>query len=261
MNLMLKYWRAFMGKLKSFLTSIDAIYRAETQQELEDNLKKIAASQHYDFYLMEVSLPQSLARGTTIIYTNYPSDWLDHYDTNNYINQDPIVKYCINSTQAICWHELRKIKNSKVDNIFFNDAAKYGLRSGLSVPIHGSKGEMGIFSLASKQPSEGKSHKEIEQSLMVAQTVATGAFSRMLLLYHSKNKRDDLTKRERDSLYWAAEGKTTWEISQILTCSERTVYFHLNNASKKLKVVNRYQAISQAILLGYIHPAIYTKNE
>jgi DNA-binding CsgD family transcriptional regulator len=61
-----------------------------------------------------------------------------------------------------------------------------------------------------------------------------------------------LTKRERECLNWAAEGKTSWEISQILKISERTVNFHLGNCIEKTNSVNRQQAISKCLILGVI---------
>ncbi|WP_328284222.1 helix-turn-helix transcriptional regulator [Pseudoalteromonas sp. SMS1] len=52
-----------------------------------------------------------------------------------------------------------------------------------------------------------------------------------------------ITKRERDCILWASEGKTSWEISQILGISERTVNFHLSNCIEKTNSANRQQAI------------------
>ncbi|HEX2520404.1 MAG TPA: helix-turn-helix domain-containing protein [Castellaniella sp.] len=56
-----------------------------------------------------------------------------------------------------------------------------------------------------------------------------------------------LTKREHDCLYWAAHGKTSWEIGQILGISERTVNFHIANTCDKLAVRTRQAAITAAI--------------
>lgn len=61
-----------------------------------------------------------------------------------------------------------------------------------------------------------------------------------------------LTKRERECLNWAAEGKTSWEISQILKISERTANFHLGNCIEKTNSINRQQAISKCLILGVI---------
>ena len=67
-------------------------------------------------------------------------------------------------------------------------------------------------------------------------------------------KRISLTEREQECLLWAAEGKTGWEIANIVSISERTVTFHLQNAAQKLGVVNRQQAISRALSMRLIEP-------
>lgn len=59
--------------------------------------------------------------------------------------------------------------------------------------------------------------------------------------------KNTLTKREKDVLCWAAEGKTAWEIGAILSISERTVKFHLSNIYRKLGVHTRAQALMTAI--------------
>ena len=61
-----------------------------------------------------------------------------------------------------------------------------------------------------------------------------------------------ITKRESEVLYWVSYGKTSWEISQILTMSPRTVNKHLEQIFKKLGVDNRTSAaaISIRILEG-----------
>ncbi|WP_437570306.1 helix-turn-helix domain-containing protein [Sorangium sp. So ce542] len=47
-------------------------------------------------------------------------------------------------------------------------------------------------------------------------------------------------------------GKTSWEIGVNLAMSERTVNFHLHNASAKLGVSNRQHAVAKAMLLGLL---------
>jgi len=56
-----------------------------------------------------------------------------------------------------------------------------------------------------------------------------------------------ITRRESDVLYWVAQGKTDWEISQILHISERTVNKHLEQIYRKLEVNNRTAASGKAI--------------
>jgi DNA-binding CsgD family transcriptional regulator len=61
-----------------------------------------------------------------------------------------------------------------------------------------------------------------------------------------------LTRREIQCLKWAAAGKTDAEISEIVRISLPTVRFHVTNASRKLGVLGRSQAVHRAANLGYI---------
>ena len=66
------------------------------------------------------------------------------------------------------------------------------------------------------------------------------------------NEIPKFTVREKETLKWAYEGKTAWEIGIILSISERTVKFHLNNIYQKLNVTNRSQAVAKAIRYGIV---------
>jgi DNA-binding response OmpR family regulator len=64
----------------------------------------------------------------------------------------------------------------------------------------------------------------------------------------------DLGERERETLTWAARGKTFAEIGEILGLSRRTVEFHLDNARRKLGVPTRTQALIKAAIGQLIEP-------
>ena len=57
-----------------------------------------------------------------------------------------------------------------------------------------------------------------------------------------------LTDREIEIIRWLMEGKSSWDIGKILSISERTVKFHVNNICIKLNAVNRTHAVAKAIL-------------
>lgn len=60
------------------------------------------------------------------------------------------------------------------------------------------------------------------------------------------------TKRELECIKWATQGKTSWEISQILSIADRTVNFHIANCIKKTKSNNRQQAIAKFYSMGIL---------
>jgi len=61
-----------------------------------------------------------------------------------------------------------------------------------------------------------------------------------------------ISKRERECLQWASQGKTSWEISQILGVTESTVIYHLRNATRKLNAANRLHAVAKALKASII---------
>jgi DNA-binding response OmpR family regulator len=64
----------------------------------------------------------------------------------------------------------------------------------------------------------------------------------------------ELNDREVETLTWAARGKTSAEIGQILGLSKRTVDFHVDNARIKLGVATRIQAAIKATTGKLIEP-------
>jgi len=64
----------------------------------------------------------------------------------------------------------------------------------------------------------------------------------------------DLNEREVETLTWAARGKTSAEIAQILGLSKRTVDFHIDNAREKLGAATRVEAAIKATTGRLIEP-------
>lgn len=67
------------------------------------------------------------------------------------------------------------------------------------------------------------------------------------------NSTAPLSTREQEVLMWSKQGKSSWEIAEILSISERTVNFHVKNIMQKLSAVSRTQAVALAIERGLIN--------
>jgi DNA-binding response OmpR family regulator len=67
-------------------------------------------------------------------------------------------------------------------------------------------------------------------------------------------RRVNLTEREVETLTWAARGKTSSEIAQILGLTKRTVDFHIDNARIKLNTTTRMHAAVKAAAGQLIEP-------
>ncbi|MDG2527278.1 response regulator transcription factor [Caulobacter endophyticus] len=61
-----------------------------------------------------------------------------------------------------------------------------------------------------------------------------------------------LTAREIECIRFAAQGLTTGETAQCISVTERTVEFHLGNATRKLGASNKLRAVVIALQLRLI---------
>jgi DNA-binding NarL/FixJ family response regulator len=64
----------------------------------------------------------------------------------------------------------------------------------------------------------------------------------------------NLNDREAEILTWAARGKTSAQIAEVLDITKRTVDFHLDNARVKLGASTRIEAAFKATMGGLIKP-------
>lgn len=69
---------------------------------------------------------------------------------------------------------------------------------------------------------------------------------------HLTTPNEALSDRQKQILRWINEGKTNWEIAQILEMTEKNVKYHIEQIFSKLQVRNRTQAVAKAMLLGLL---------
>lgn len=68
----------------------------------------------------------------------------------------------------------------------------------------------------------------------------------------ASNSYEALSDRQKQILRWINEGKTNWEIAQILEMTEKNVKYHIEQIFSKLQVRSRTQAVAKALLLGLL---------
>jgi len=189
-----------------------------------------------------------------IIYmTNLPPLWVAHYVEENYADSDPVIKDCLGARLPIRWTEnYRANQRNEGEARMMEDAWENGVRRGLTIPIHGPRGELGIFSLNSQLGD--KEFERLTDSIKYdAQVMAYhfhDAVCRALRAKQVVPLPTPLTEREVEILRWTAAGKTAWEIGGILNISERTVNFHVQNVMEKFGVHNKTHAAAKAMGMG-----------
>ncbi len=238
---------------------IEAFGSASSIEEIHEVCSDLCEQFGFDHFLYGARIPVSLVKPQIFIISGFPSAWWSHYKQSNYLKIDPTVAHCASRTVPLRWSSLKpeKIQNPQVKKLM-QEAWDCGLRDGLSLPVHGHQGETAQLSLTCGEAS-GASRKRLEHALPFVQLLTNylhEAARRIIEVRQITPARAQLTRREKECLLWTAEGKTAWEISQILGVSERTATFHLQNAAGKLNVTNRQHAVARAVSLGLITPVI-----
>ncbi len=242
-----------------YQTIIDSLVQAQSVEEIHSVCTQITQELGFDHFIFGARLPTSFVKPYLSIVSGFPDEWWDRYKSQNYIRIDPTVAHCASKTTPLPWTALAPLeKENRQISQFMIEARDFKLRSGASFPVHSPQGETGMLSLVSDETAE-KAQARINKILPYAHLLTVyihEAVRKVLDVREIRPQTVHLTEREQECLLWAAEGKTSWEISQILKISERTVIFHLQNATAKLGVNNRQQAIARAVSMGLIVPQL-----
>jgi len=186
------------------------------------------------------------------IFIHCPESWLRRYQEAGHASNDPVMKHVSRSTLPVFWDDANRADPT---NIVFGEAREHGLAYGVTVTVSVPGGQRALLSLSAGRRLRGASAHRMTQAGLV-QLTAHYVHEAVRVVDNAVNAQalPALTAREKDCLQWAAIGKTSWEMAQILQISERTVVFHLTNAAGKLGAVNRRQAVVRALNLRLISP-------
>ena len=256
-----------IGKINSIVGSnissiTSELLNINTLTELENWCAIFCQQLRFSYFRYKITT-LTLPDGTnSLVYDNYPQNWLEQYAAQRYEHVDPIALHCRQHSVPIIWQSINPndYPNPHKTKEFIAFCRNFGLRSGFSVSLHGSYGEYGEFSLVSRASHEDKI-AAIHASLPIASYAALYLLeATQRLLYSARElplfKR--LTPREHDCLMLIAEGKTNAQLARTLSIAERTVSFHLENACKKLNSATRAQAIAKAVALHLIKPQLHS---
>lgn len=200
----------------------------------------------YCCYGVRASLASDTAR--VRVFDCYPPGWMSHYLQQEYLLVDPTVKLAAKSTELIVWSD----ELFRSASCLWSDAREHGLKVGVAQSTWTALGLFGLLSLA--RDSGTLSPAELRELKPKLQWITESTHRKMsAFLQHAADEpKAPLSMREEETLRWTAEGKTAWEISQILQISESTVVFHLKNAVGKLNSQTKVQAVAKATALGLL---------
>lgn len=183
---------------------------------------------------------------------NAPTAYQELAQNMNDARKDPVMQHCKRASVPIIWNQDTYTAVGQGDK--WEEQARFGYRTGITLALHLPEGKHFCIGVDRDQPlpSSPAEVTRMVADLQLFAVHAQDAALRVLLPPAPQGDFPSLTPRELESLRWTMEGKTAWEVGNILGISERTAVLHVNNATHKLGCVNKHQAVLKALRLGLI---------
>ncbi|WP_436084311.1 autoinducer binding domain-containing protein [Pararhizobium sp. LjRoot235] len=234
-----------MKRNRFFSELTEAVARASGQKSLKLALSRLRANYGYDYFAF-----LNLHAQKVHAVSDYPKEWQAIYLERSYTIIDPVITTAKRLNRPFEWSIDRERRFAGNDvKRFYDDAAGFGIRSGISIPVRTGKGQYALFTLASRDPETAKT----------AELDIVSAVSAVALL-HAKFAQEpvapptlaNLNTREASFLKMIAEGMRMADIANVEGLAYKTVVFHINKAKAKLDVYTLPHATARATKLSLI---------
>lgn len=187
---------------------------------------------------------------TNVVNVSYPEEWIKLYWQNGYFEVDPVFQTALNKAGTQHWGTTYREATSPKQQEFMAAAKEFGLGDGITTGSSDLACRVATFcSFASAESVDAERYVPLIEYF--------GYYVHLALLRTAPPKAQSmdrcvkkLTMRELTILNWVKNGKTNWEIAQILGVTERTIRFHVESIFSKLDVTSRSQAVATAIEHG-----------
>jgi DNA-binding CsgD family transcriptional regulator len=179
---------------------------------------------------------------------------VEQYCANRYDRIDPVIARSITTTIPFSWSADRfETKLTKKQRWLLEQASEFGIRHGVTIPIHDRQGKVATLTLAACE-SRSAFDARIEQYRHHLHLIAIYLHAQLRNVTPASTSplRPYLTQRERSCLQWAARGKSALDTAEIIRVSRRTVVFHTENAKRKLGVATMQQAVAKGLMYDII---------
>lgn len=188
-------------------------------------------------------------------FSNFDPRWLERYTEQAYVGRDLLQIHGRRSVLPMRWKPRTK-KGIPADGAkVFSEAQDFGIRDGITVPIHGPGSFALMSAVADGSPRERE--QTLRHGLEAVTTLALHVHEYAAAIMAANGMTSapeaiELTDRERTCLRWVALGKTSHGIAEILGISTGTVDQHVARIRDKLQCGTRAQAAVRAMHLSLI---------
>jgi DNA-binding CsgD family transcriptional regulator len=206
---------------------------------------------------------------------NTPAGWKPSAHDPDYVRRDPVLKLMKSRHVPFIYDQALYVESGAGD--MWEAMAPYGYRTGIAVATHLPGGKHFLLGVdrSRRLPSAEDRVARLMADLHLFAVYAQTAAERCLLDHagtssgthrgrtgalHEPGSRGEgsdgssptIQAVDVEILQWAAEGKSTWAIGQVMNLSETVVRRRLDRVRTSLGVATRQQAVARAVGLGLV---------
>ena len=178
--------------------------------------------------------------------SDYPPEWIDHYLSQDLSIIDPVVRTAKELGTPFAWSvDQMPTRVTKVQTSFMGEAADFGIRSGVSIPIPSGFRHTAMLTLASS--NETPDLRDIaDHGITRDAAIYLHAFAKIRAHAVLDGPDFRLSPQETKVLAWCKRGFVAADIAELMGLKEPSVRFHMQGARRKLGANNIQQAIGIA---------------
>jgi DNA-binding CsgD family transcriptional regulator len=229
-----------------------SVLEARDRDEFLGQVVRFAKRLGFDTVSATTIVDHFLGEPEFISVDNAPASFRDMFEDVGRGRQDPVMQHCKRQSVPIIWSQDTYVGAGQGD--LWDGQARFGYRTGVAMALHLPQGRHFFLGVDRDQslPKDRSELTRIVADLQLFAVHAQEAAMRIMMPATGDPDVPSLTPREVESLRWTMDGKTAWEVGNILGISERTAVLHVNNAMHKLGCINKHQAVLKALRLGLI---------
>jgi len=235
------------------ITAFEAECRqATTLDQLKSLLDAIVRQFGFRWFALVHNVDLKRTTRKAVLITTYPVPWIEEVMDARLYLEDPVHAACVKTVSGLTWDQIGDyIAPSARQLSILERGRAHGLAAGFTMPIRMRDEPDAIFTVA-RQGDEIISSPD----LLSARLVGTVAFDRARALLgpdELANVPIALSPRQIDCLDLVAQGKSDWEIGQILGLSRDTVHEYVEGARRRYGVRRRTQLVLRAVRDGHLN--------
>ncbi len=228
------------------------VLKSQDKREFANELVSFTQRLGFETVSATLVLDHMLGEAEFITIDNTPQAYKDSFNNLSNGRRDPVMQHCKRQSVPIVWDQTTYVDQGQADK--WEEQSRFGLSNGIALALHMPEGRHFFVGVERDRPVPANPSEltRVVADLQLFAVYAQDAAQRILIPAQPDSNLPSLTPRELESLRWTMEGKTAWEVGNVLGITERTASLHVNNATHKLGCVNKHQAVLKALRLGML---------